>query len=93
MVIFIFGVNNLTMSGPGRRKTVSDAEILREFALNRAPFMHPTELAERFDMSRQGIYKRLVALEDEGLLQSKKAADARNWWLTDEGRDYLSEQD
>lgn len=79
------------MSGPGRKKTVSDMDILRAFAMDRAPFIHPTELAERFDMSRQGIYKRLVDLEERGLLKSKKAADARNWWLTDDGREYLSE--
>lgn len=79
------------MGDRGRKKTVSDLDILREFALDEAPFMHPTELTETLDMSRQGIYKRLVQLEDEGLLESKKAADARNWWLTDEGRRYISE--
>jgi predicted transcriptional regulator len=79
------------MGDRGRKKTVSDLDILREFALDEAPFIHPTELTETLDMSRQGIYKRLVQLEDEGLLESKKAADARNWWLTDEGRRYISE--
>lgn len=79
------------MGDRGRNKTVSDLDILREFALEEAPFIHPTELTETLDMSRQGVYKRLVQLEEEGFLDSKKAADARNWWLTDEGRRYISE--
>lgn len=79
------------MGKRGRKKTVSDLDILREFALEEAPFIHPTELTDTLDMSRQGVYKRLVQLEEEGLLDSKKAADARNWWLTDEGRRYISE--
>ncbi|NLV08345.1 HTH domain-containing protein [Halomicrobium mukohataei] len=54
--------------------------------------MHPTELTETLDMSRQGVYKRLKDLEEQGLLKSKKAADTRNWWITDEGRRYLSEK-
>ncbi|WP_240936914.1 winged helix-turn-helix domain-containing protein [Halomicrobium mukohataei] len=80
------------MGERGRKKTVSDVEILRQFALEPAPFMHPTELTETLDMSRQGVYKRLKDLEEQGLLKSKKAADTRNWWITDEGRRYLSEK-
>jgi len=79
------------MGERGRKKTVSDLEILREFALEEAPYIHPTELTNTLDMSRQGVYKRLVQLEEDGLLESKKAADARNWWLTDDGRRYISE--
>jgi len=78
------------MTGSGRKKTVSDVEILREFAICEAPFMHPTELTEPMDMSRQGVYKRLKKLEDDGLLNSKKTGQTRNWWLTDEGRRYVS---
>ncbi len=52
--------------------------------------MHPTELTEPMDMSRQGVYKRLKKLEDDGLLNSKKTGQTRNWWLTDEGRRYVS---
>jgi len=79
------------MGERGRKKTVSDVEILRQFALEAAPFMHPTELTDSLEMSRQGVYKRLKDLEEQGLLESKKAADTRNWWLTDAGRRYLSE--
>ncbi|MBX0296968.1 winged helix-turn-helix domain-containing protein [Haloarcula nitratireducens] len=79
------------MGERGRKKTVSDVEILRQFALDPTPFMHPTELAETLEMSRQGVYKRLKDLEERNLLESKKVADTRNWWLTDEGRRYLSE--
>lgn len=90
LIFFIRGCETGVMAGPGRKPTVSDDEILREFALDRAPFMHPTELAETLDMSRQGVYERLKDLEEKGLLASKKTGGARNWWLTDKGRAYIS---
>lgn len=80
------------MSGPGRKPTVSDVEILREFALCPDPFMHATELSDAMDMSRQGVHNRLEQLQEEGYLDSKMTGGTRNWWLTDEGRNYISEQ-
>jgi len=79
------------MATPGRKPTVSDVDILRQFMLNRAPFIHPTELTETFDMSRQGVYNRLEKLDEKGLLDSKKTGGSRNYWITDEGRRCVSE--
>lgn len=70
----------------GRKPTISDEEILRRFALTAAPVVSSQELAEAFDFSVQGIRYRLVDLEEEGLIASKKAGSARMWWLTEEGR-------
>jgi len=80
------------MPGPGRKPTVSDVDILREFALCPDPFMHATEVAEAIDLSRQGAHKRLDQLQEDGYLDSKMTGGTRNWWLTDEGRNYLSEE-
>jgi len=80
------------MTEPGRNPTVSDVEILREFALCPDPFMHATELAETLGMSRQGVHNRLEGLQEQGYLDSKLTGGTRNWWITDAGRSYLSEQ-
>jgi len=80
------------MASPGREPETQDRHILREFMLAEAPFLHATELADTFDMSRQGVYKRLVKLEERGLLKSKKSGNVRNWWITDEGKRYVVEQ-
>jgi len=80
------------MPDPGRKPTVSDVEILREFALCPDPFMHATELTETLDLSRQGVHNRLETLQEKGYLDSKMTGGTRNWWLTDDGRNYLSEQ-
>lgn len=81
------------MTSPGRQPTVSDSEILRQFMLSPAPFLHPTELTESLDMSRHGVYNRLTDLEDRGLLKSKKTGGTRNFWITDKGREFLTKQE
>jgi predicted transcriptional regulator len=78
------------MAQPGRKPTVSDNEILRQFMLSPDPFLHPTELTEPLDMSRQGVFKRLKGLEERGLLDSKKTGGTRNFWITDEGKSYVA---
>jgi predicted transcriptional regulator len=81
------------MAQPGRKPTVSDEEILRQFMLSPEPFLHPTELTEPLDMSRQGVFKRLQKLEEKGLLDSKKTAGTRNFWITDDGKSYVASGD
>lgn len=79
------------MGMAGRKRKVSDVEILRVFALSAHPVLVASEVAEQFDMSRQGVYDRLQKLESKGLVESAKKASARVWWLTSDGRRYLSE--
>lgn len=78
------------MSKRGRKPTVSDEDILREFMLSPAPFLHPVELTEKLDMSRHGVYNRLTDLQDEGMLDSKKTGGTRNFWITEKGRKYVA---
>ncbi|SHH65827.1 winged helix-turn-helix domain-containing protein [Halobaculum gomorrense] len=73
----------------GRKRQVSDTEILRQFALSAEPVLVASELAEEFDMSRQGIFDRLQQLEEEGYVESAMKASARVWWITSAGKRHL----
>jgi predicted ArsR family transcriptional regulator len=74
-----------------KRRSVSDAEILRTIALLPDPVCTAPELAERLDMSRQGVNKRLKKLREKHLVGHKEVgAHAAVWWLTSEGRDDLA---
>lgn len=79
------------MGEPGRKPTVSDVEILREFVVSPDPVLHPTELTDSLDMSRQGIYKRFEKLESSGELKSKKIAGTRVFWITESGRETFAQ--
>ena len=76
----------------GRKETVSDKEILRFFEQSPDHFLTTNEVAEYLDFSKQGTRKRLYALADEELLDFKKVGRNPAWWLTDEGRDFLSDE-
>lgn len=73
----------------GRKPEISDREILQVFAESSDPVLSAPEIAERFDYSTPGIYKRLRTLQDEGHIDSKKIGQGRAWWLTDKGRGYV----
>jgi hypothetical protein len=77
----------------GRKPEISDKEILQVFAESTDSVLSAPEIAEQFDYSTPGIYKRLRALQDESRLNSKKIGQGRAWWLTDEGKQYLDEVD
>ena len=72
---------------------MSDVEILREFMLTGDPVLTTSELTEPLGMSRQGIHSRLEDLQERGLLKSKQVGSkARVWWITDNGRNYVSKR-
>jgi len=75
----------------GRKPTVSDVEILHKIAIAPDPFVVASELTDELDMSRQGVLKRLKQLADDGLLHSKKAGSVTVFYMSGEGRNYLSE--
>jgi predicted transcriptional regulator len=74
------------MGKPGPKPTISDLDILREFALSADPAFTASELTDSLDMSRQGVDNRLRELSEEGLLRTKMAGRARIYWLSYEGR-------
>ncbi|GAA0297227.1 hypothetical protein GCM10009066_09450 [Halarchaeum salinum] len=79
------------MGSPGRKKDVSDMEILRAIQTIPGPAFLTSELADRIGLSRQGTSRRLHDLEEEGLLATKKAGGRRLWWLTYDGERRLAE--
>lgn len=79
------------MADRGRKKTVSDVEILRQFAYSPDPAFFATEFTDEFDMSRQGVLARLDDLEDRGFLRSKKASGRRVFWITHDGLEKVSQ--
>lgn len=83
----------LCMAGRGRDKTVSDVEILLLFILTPEPAFMASEFTDAVDMTRQGVLKRLDDLEDQGYLESKKASGRRMFWITEEGRQFVSESE
>ena len=62
----------VTDDGPGRKPTVSDEEILAVFENAADPVLKAGEVADQLSIGRRAVYDRLRALEEEGVLKSKK---------------------
>lgn len=74
----------------GRKPRVSDSEILEVFAASSDPVLSAKEVSEEIDIGERGTYQRLEELRDRNLVEDKKIGQARAWWITDAGRDFLS---
>lgn len=62
---------------------VTDQEILKLFDKDNEAFLTAPEIADRFGVSRQAVNNRLKRMEEDGLVESKKAgASAVGWWAT-----------
>lgn len=69
------------MSGPGRKPTVSDEEILEVFSQASDPVLTTKEVADEVEISRRGAFDRLRSLADDGDLQMKKVGETGAvWW-------------
>jgi predicted ArsR family transcriptional regulator len=77
----------------GRDKTISDAKFLYYFAVSDKPVLTVSQLEEKIDLTRQGIYNRLEDLQQNGYLKSMNVgASAKVWWLTDDGEQYVQDR-
>lgn len=80
------------MADPGRKKTISDAEFLREMRLLPDPVVTAGEVSERVDMTRQGVNSRLDEMVDSGYVKRKEVGSrAVVYWLTDSGKEKATE--
>lgn len=71
----------VTGDGPDRKPTVSDEEILAVFKNATDSVLKAGEVAEQLSIGWRAVYDRLRALEEEGLLKSKKTgARSAVWW-------------
>lgn len=76
----------------GRKRDVSDAQILKTMALHPDPVVTAGELADKLDMTNSGMNKRLDQLVDGGFVEAKQVgARAVIYWLTADGRNRASE--
>ncbi|PSP92329.1 hypothetical protein BRC87_00380 [Halobacteriales archaeon QS_4_66_20] len=49
------------------------------------PALGTSDIAEEIGISQQATHRHLKRLEEDELVESRKVARARIWWLTDEG--------
>lgn len=77
----------------GRKPVVTDEQILRLFLESEDPVLAAPELADELPISKTGVYKRLRDFDERGLLDSKKIARGKAWWITEEGERFVSESE
>jgi len=76
----------------GRPPRFSNKDMLRLVALHPEPVVSSRDIAEKVDMTQRGVNKRLQRLAEDGLLQKKEVgSSAMVFWLTQEGKEELSE--
>lgn len=73
----------------GRKRTVSNEEILETLSATSDPFLTTTEIADDLDFSQPGALRRLRELEELDLVSTKKAGNSNTWWITERGLAYL----
>lgn len=78
-VVAIFGGVD-EESTPGRKRRVSDSDILEIFQATNDPVLTVGDVAEQLPIGKRGLHDRLRNLEDEGLLASKLAGQTTVWW-------------
>lgn len=78
---------------PGPERQVPEIDVLEALALSRAPVAGTSEVADEIEVERQTAEKYLWDLNASGMVATRKIGQARIWWLTDEGREKLSERD
>lgn len=81
------------MSGPGRKPTIPDEDILQVFRDASDPVLTTSEVAEEIDMSRRGAYSRLDNLAEENEIKQKKIGQTGAvWWYPRALRERFSER-
>ena len=69
------------MSGPGRKPTISDNEILTVFEEADDPVLTTKEVSASIDLGHRGTFDRLKQLAEDGDLRMKKVGETGAvWW-------------
>ena len=70
---------------PGRKPRVTDDEILQLFRDTDDPVLSTAEVTEQVSIKRNGTYKRLSALRDDGQLTGKNIGGRNTiWWIPED---------
>ena len=67
---------------PGRKPRVTDDEILQLFRDTDDPVLSTAEVTKQVPIKRNGTYKRLSALRDDGQLTGKNIGGRNTVWWT-----------
>lgn len=67
-------------------------EYLQLFLETDDPALFTTEVSDLLGVSQQGAYGRLKELHAKGYVGTKSTENARVWWITHAGRDYVMSQ-
>jgi len=77
---------------PGPDPSKDDIDILRYFVESPDPVLFTAELAEKMEMTTEGVRHRLNNLVERGLLRTKKPGHrTRVYWISHEGRQYYAD--
>lgn len=78
---------------PGPDPSVSDAALIRAILEAYPPAQGTPDVAETVDLSSEATRRHLNRLAEAGYLDTDKLGSVRVWWVTPEGRAYLSDDD
>jgi len=82
------------MGETGRDKKLTDVEILKEISLHPDPVVTTSEIAERVEMTRQGLNNRMNELAETGdLVRKDVGGRAVIYWLSKQGKEKAGSQD
>mgnify|MGYP003851772347 FL=1 len=75
---------------PGPNPSVSDEALIRAVLEAYPPALGTSNVADKVELSSEATRRHLKRLEEEGYLSTDKLGSVRVWWVTDDGRGYLS---
>ena len=75
---------------PGPNPSVSDEALIRAILEAYPPALGTSDVADKVDLSSEATRRHLNRLAENGYLNTDKLGSVRVWWVTPEGRDYLS---
>jgi len=75
---------------PGPNPSVSDEALIRAVLEAYPPALGTSDVADKVELSSEATRRHLNRLEEEGYLSTDKLGPVRVWWVTDDGRGYLS---
>ena len=78
---------------PGPSPSVSDEALLRAVLEAYPPALGTPDVAEKIDLSGEATRRHLSRLEEDGYLNTDKLGSVRVWWVTPDGRAYLSAEE
>lgn len=87
------GIVEVVTDRPGPNPSVSDETLIRAVLEAYPPALGTADIANKIGLSSEATRRHLKRLEESGYLSTDKLGSVRVWWVTDDGRAYLSGED